>query len=649
MSPGPLLLVAALGLIAGMLCARWSARGWLYCTVLGALAGGGAALMVFGGAPDWDWRSDQTMGGEALHWRLDGLSALFLALVALIGGAGSVYASEYWPEEEYPSSAKQGRVWWCGLVLSMGWVLVSANGLHFLIGWELFTVCAFYLVTLDRQRKEVRAAGWLYLGASHAGTVCLFAFFSALAARTGSWELGSLKDHPELGSLFWLALIGFGVKAGMFPLHVWLPSAHANAPSHVSAILSGVAIKMGIYGLVRFSGWLTIPSSASWILLGLGSLSALFGIVFAFAQNDLKRLLAYCSVENVGIILVGLGLALLGAAHGHAAWGRMALAGGLLHIWNHGAFKALLFFGAGSVVHATGTREMSRLGGLWRAMPWTASLFALGSLAVAGLPPLNGFVSEWFIYMGLFSAAGQRGGPGPGVLPVAILLALSGALALASFMKAGSIVFLGGARTLEAEEAQECGPLMRRPMLVLAGICLAIGVAPMLAWPAIARASACWDPAWSESAAPLPLTALAGAQWCVALLGIGAAGFLWRKANRNGLKRGLTWDCGYAQPTARMQYTSGSFAGIAAAWFDWILRPERKVRRPHGPFPTEARHIEHTPETVLDRIMKPVSGGVLKISTLVRRFQHGRLQSYILYVLAGLVGIGVLVFWGGKP
>ena len=219
----------------------------------------------------------------------------------------------------------------------------------------MFAICGYFLITLENRRREVRAAGWLYLAASHAGTMGLFAFFAALAARTGSWDLGPMREQTALAPLFWLALFGFAVKAGVFPLHIWLPSAHANAPSHVSAILSGVALKLGVYGLVRFSGWLPVPAAAGWVVIGLGAAGALLGIVFALAQDDLKRLLAYSSVENIGVILIGLGAALLGAAQGDAPWGRLALAGALLHVWNHGLFKSLLFFGAGSVVHATGT------------------------------------------------------------------------------------------------------------------------------------------------------------------------------------------------------------------------------------------------------------------------------------------------------
>ena len=303
-------------------------------------------MVLFGGA-DWEWRSGFLLGGEPLHLRLDAVSALFLVLLSVVGGAGGVYAREYWSDHHYPASAPRGRAWWSALVLSMGLVLTASNGLHFLIAWELFAICGYFLITLDRQRREVRAAGWLYLGASHAGTMCLFAFFATLAARTGSWDLGPMREHADLAPLFWLALVGFGVKAGVFPLHIWLPSAHANAPSHVSAIMSGVAIKMGIYGIVRFSGWLPVPPAAGWVVIGLGATSALLGIAFAFAQNDFKRLLAYCSVENIGVILIGVGGALLAVTHGDAPWGRLALAGALLHVWNHGAFKSLLFFGCG--------------------------------------------------------------------------------------------------------------------------------------------------------------------------------------------------------------------------------------------------------------------------------------------------------------
>jgi hydrogenase-4 component B len=648
MTSGSLLLTAFAALAAGMGFGPRCSRIWLALTVAGTAAGLGAAVMVLLGAPDWEWRSGFLLGGEPLHLRLDGVSALFLVVLCVVGGTGAAYAREYWSDHHYPASAPRGRAWWSALVLSMGLVLTVSNGLHFLIAWELFAVCAYFSITLDREQREVRAAGWLYLVASHAGTLCLFAFFSLLAARTGSWDLGPMREHAGLAPLFWLALFGFGVKAGFFPLHIWLPSAHANAPSHVSAIMSGVAIKTGLYGIVRFSGWLPVPPAAGWVVIGLGAISALLGIAFALTQNDFKRLLAYCSVENMGVILIGVGGALLAVTHNDAAWGRLAMAGALLHVWNHAAFKSLLFFGAGSVLHATGTREMSRLGGLWRIMPWTAGLFALGAVAVSGLPPLNGFISEWLIYLGLFDATTNKGSPAWAAMPAAIMLAMAGALALSSFAKAGAMIFLGAPRTKAAAKARECGNWMRGPMLVLAGICVAIGLAPVLVWPAVARAMGDWHPAWATTEAPASLSLLGPLHATLAFMAIAAAAWLWRKAGINGRRSGLTWDCGFGVPTARMQYTSGSFAGIAVGWFTSFLRPERKIRRPRGLFPVGAMRLERVPETVLERIITPVSAVILQSSTAVRRLQHGSLQSYILYVLGGLVALGLLVLLGGK-
>ena len=647
MMPGPLLLLACLATVAGIVFGPRRSRTWLALTMTGAMAGLSAALFVIFGAVNWEWRSEFLVGGEALHLRLDGVSALFLVLLCVVGAAGGVYAREYWSDQHYPASAPRGRAWWSALLLSMGLVLVASNGLHFLLSWELFTISAYFLITLDRQRREVRAAGWLYLAASHAGTVCLFAFFATLAARTGSWDLGPMREHAGLVPLFWLALVGFGVKGGVFPLHIWLPSAHANAPSHVSAIMSGVAIKMGIYGIVRFSGWLPVPAAAGWVVIGLGATTALLGIAFAFAQNDFKRLLAYCSVENIGVILIGVGGALLAAGQGDAPWGRLALAGALLHVWNHGAFKALLFFSAGSVLHATGTREMSRLGGLWRTMPWTTGLFALGAVAVAGLPPLNGFISEWLVYLGLFDAVTSKSPAAWAAMPAAIMLAMAGAIAMASFAKAGAMIFLGAQRTQAADQAHECGNWMRGPMLALAGVCVMIGLAPMLFWPAVSRAVGEWHPAWAGMEAPAPLSTLGSVHVGLLILFSAAAAWLWRKAQANGLRRGLTWDCGFATPTARMQYTSGSFAGITTGWFRWILQPERKLRRPRGHFPRTAIRLERIPETVLERIVAPASVLILQLSTTVRRLQHGHLQFYILYLVAGLLGLGVLVLLGG--
>jgi hydrogenase-4 component B len=647
MIPGGCLLCAALAMAAALACAQRKPRLWLALTLVGAVSGFAAATYVLATGGTWEWSSSLRIGGELLHLRLDAVSALFLALLTLVGGAASVYSQEYWPDRRHPRSAPSGRAWWTLFLACMGLVLVAANGLHFLIVWELFTLSAYFLITGDRQRPEVRQAGWLYLAASHAGTLCLFALFAALAARTGTWELGPWRDRPELAPLFWLALAGFGLKAGMFPLHIWLPSAHANAPTHVSAMLSGVAIKMGIYGLVRFSGWLPVPEVAGWVIAVIAIASAVLGVAFALGQHDLKRLLAYHSVENIGIILIGLGFAIIAAGHANSSWGKLALAGGLLHVWNHGLFKALLFLGAGSVLHATGTRQMSRLGGLWRAMPWTASCFTLGAAAIAGLPPLNGFISEWLVYLGLFDAVNVRSSAVLAAMPAVVLLAMTGALALACFVKVVGIVFLGAPRTPEAARAHECGTLMRLPMLALALACVAIGLAPALFWPALSHALGAWRPEWAGEPAPPSLLTLGFCNLTLAVLATAAVLLLRRRVRENGVRRSVTWDCGYAAPTVRMQYTAGSFAQIITGWFGWILCPQRHVKPVAGVLPKTAKFSEHTPETVLEHVVQPVGTLVLSISTAVRRLQHGRLQYYILYLVLGLIGLALLTFLGG--
>lgn len=618
-------------------------RVWLGLHLSGSALAFVAALTSCLDPGGWEWRGSFLIGGEAPHARLDGVSGCFLVLVAVIGALGSVYAQEYWSDREHPDSAGRGRAWWSALVVCLMLVLICSNGLHFLIAWEGFALSAYFLVTLDRDRVESRLAGWLYLVSSHAGTLALFAFFALVAARTGSWDLEPWRERGELAPLFWIALLGFGVKAGLFPLHIWLPSAHASAPSHVSAIMSGVAIKMGLYGIVRFGGWLPLPPGAGWAVVTLGAVSAVVGAAFAFAQDDLKRLLAYCSVENVGVILVGVGVAMLGRGSEGSAWGYLALVGALLHVWNHGLAKSLLFFSAGSVLHATRTREISRLGGLWRVMPWTAGLFALGAVAMAALPPLNGFVSEWLIYLGLLESTVTHKELAKMTIPAVIALGITGALALAGFVKAAGVVFLGAPRSRRAAEAHECGGPMRVSMVLLAAACVGIGLFPVLAWWVVARACRVWNPSWASIDTPSSILVLGGCHVAVIVLATVALRMLWIRIRRQGRRPALTWDCGFAAPSARMQYTGGSFAGILVGWLRRPMRARLHLRRPRGLFPEAAFRLERVPETVLEDVLGPVAEWVMAASGWMRRRQHGRLPDYILYLVAGLVAVGLLV------
>lgn len=634
------------GVVALVLGALFSQRPswWLGWSISGLGALGLSALGMLCGASVGAERGGDQLGQATGLFRLDALSGFFLLLVAGVGGAATVYARQYWSEERHPVSARVGRVWWNVFLASVATVLIAAHGVVFLVGWELFAVSGYFLITLNRASAAVRSSGWLYLAASHAGSLCLFGLFAAVAARTGSWALGPWTDRPELAPLFWVALLGFGLKAGLFPLHVWLPSAHANAPSYVSAMLSGVALKLGIYGLMRFGSWLPTPAGAGWVVAGLGALSAVLGVAFALGQHDLKRLLAYHSVENIGIILLGLGFGMIAADLGEPSWGKWAFTGGLLHVWNHGLFKALLFLGAGSVLHATGTREMSRLGGLWSRLPWSASCFALGAMAISGLPPLNGFVSEWLVYMGLFEAA-ANGSVAAGAIVAAMVLGVTGAMALACFVKVCGVVFLGVPRTEAAARAHECGGWMRGAMLALAGACVVIGLGGAGIWPALARVAAVWHSGWRVEPVPASLITLTILHAGLVGTGVMAVLGLARRLRRVGARRGVTWDCGYAIPSPRMQYTAASFARMLTDWFDWVLRPYHRMVRPEGLFPSRACWSVHTPETVLEMVLEPVGRSFLWVSTQVRRLQHGRVQAYVLYVLLGVVGLVMLALW----
>lgn len=646
MTIGVMIAVAAIGMVIAFLTGRFAERICLTATLVSTGSALAAALAVLVTGVPWEWRSALVVAGDQLHLRLDGVSALFLTLLCVIGATAAVFAQSYWSADRHPRSSRAGRSWWSMLLLSLGLVILASNGLHFLVAWELFTVSAYFLVTLDRSNSEARSAGWLYLATSHVALLALFVFFASLSIARGSWDLGPMLDRPDVAPLYWLALLGFGIKAGAFPLHVWLPSAHANAPSHVSAILSGVTIKVGIYGLVRFSGWLPLPAGASWTVATLGVVSAVLGVAFALGQHDLKRLLAYHSVENIGIILIGLGFAMVALEHGDAAWGKLALAGGLLHVWNHGLFKALLFFGAGSVVHATGTREMSRLGGLWKTMPWTAALFCIGAVAICGLPPLNGFVSEWLLYLGLFDAAMSRAPSTWVAIPAVVLLALTGAMALACFVKAASVVFLGVARSRDAVRAHESDRLMRGAMVFLAVLCAAIGLAPALFWPLLESAVVAWRGDWASAGASPPLWTLGWAQLALATAASVGAWWLLRRTRRE-LRLGATWDCAYVAPTERMQYSAQSFAGIITGWFAFVLRPEIHARLPVDVLPVGATLTSHTPETVLQYVVQPLSRRVTSVAIAARSLQHGGVQSYLLYLVIGIAGLGLVVALGG--
>jgi hydrogenase-4 component B len=637
-----IVLVATSGL-PGLLMARSSARSERIAALLmvsGTLLGlfCAAATLLGCNQPTaffpWPAAGNGMVG-------LDALSAFFLVPVFLVGGLGSIYGLGYWPQCQYPNNGRKLRLFWGLLVAGMGLLVISCHAMIFLLGWEFMALSAFFLVATEDHRVESRQASWIYLVATHVGTLTLFGLFALWRHVTGSYDLVPVAQNVlSLGTLhllFFLAILGFGLKAGAMPLHFWLPGAHASAPCHVSAMLSGVVLKMGIYGLVRWLSLLPAPPAA-WgsIILALGAISALLGVVFAIAQHDLKRLLAYHSVENIGIILMGLGVAMLGRSSGHTEWIVLGLAGCFLHVWNHSFFKSLLFFCAGAVVHTAHTRQIDRLGGLAKAMPWTAACFLIGAVAICGLPPLNGFVSEWFVYLGLFKTALSGGMAAMVGVPV---LAAVGALAVACFVKVYGTVFLGEPRTPAAAHAHEAPFSMRLPMAVLAATCVLIGLLPVLVAPVLDATTACWLANTGTETGPLGHIAPLGVISILAVsLTLCVAGLSALFFRRSSIPRSvLTWDCGYARPTSRMQYTATSFAQMIVFLFFRILHPHGRRPRVTGLFPLPTHTHSHVDDAVLDRVLLPTGNRISAWITWAHHFQRGLTQHYVLYILLTLL------------
>ncbi len=647
------MMIAAAGLMMasgfpaafGSRCSPRGQRLAVALMILGSLSGlAGLAAVLFSDAPrvlslPWHLPWGPVTAG------VDALSAVFLVPVLTVPAVGAVFGLEYWRQSEHPDNGRGLSLFYGLLAGAMVMVVLARDSLLLLISWELMALSAFFLVTTENESADVRRAGWIYLVATHTGTVCLLGLFALLRKVTGSFALetvaaGSLTPGIA-AALFFLSLAGFGFKAGIMPLHLWLPGAHANAPSHVSAVMSGVMLKMGVYGIVRML--MLLPATERWngeLLLGLGAITGVLGIAFAIGQRDIKRLLAYSSIENIGIITMGIGLALTGRVLSRPDLVLLGLGGALLHVWNHSLFKSLLFLNAGTILHATHTRDMNRMGGLARSMPRTSVLFLLGAVAICGLPPLNGFMSEWLIYLGFFH--GVDAAPGGMTWPVAstgaAALALIGALSLACFVRIFSMVFLGLPRQELLPPAHDPSPWMARPMLLLAAGCVLLGLLPRLGLGLIGRATSQWaGPLEMPASALSPV--LAPFQWvsglALALILVAGAGvcLLRARVRRQDAPAIGTWSCGYARPSSTMQYTSASFGEMLVNLLAWALRP--RTRRPviATPFPPPSAFSTEVPDLLLDRIALPVFQFAGRQMMKLRLLQQGRLSIYLLYIL----------------
>jgi formate hydrogenlyase subunit 3/multisubunit Na+/H+ antiporter MnhD subunit len=501
------------------------------------------------------------------------------------------------------------------------------------------------VVVFDHERPEVRRAGLLYLVATHTALLALLAMFAAWGDGASDLTFATLARRAPMlpaggAAVLGLALLGFGLKAGIVPLHFWLPEAHAAAPSHVSALMSGVVIKMGVYGLFRVGTLIGQPPSWwGWSLLVLGATSGILGVVWALAQHDLKRLLAFHSVENIGIILLGMGAGALGLAYDLPAVAVLGFTGAALHTLNHALFKSLLFLGAGSVAHGTGTRDIDRLGGLARTMPRTAAAFLIGSAAIVGLPPLNGFLSEWLVLLSLLRTGLGTGGSRIAVLAVAAL-GLIGGLALACFAKVVGVIYLGVARE-PTVAAHESARGMVGPMFWLAGICITIGLLPVLVLPPVLRVGALLAGSVTLPAPPdVAATGLTVFALALAAALVGGGLLNARLTRRRVVTAGEVWACGYDAVSPRMQYTASSFAAP-------LLAAYRSVTGLHT-HRTPAALATHAIDPVLGKVLVPAWLGVRAAANRFRPIQQGRLSIYLSFLAAALIALLIYLLVAGS-
>jgi hydrogenase-4 component B len=595
------------------------------------------------------------------------LSAWFLLLLGVVAIPVAIYSIGYMAHAVRPSRTPTVGVTFNVLIAAVSVVFVVNDVIGFLFAWEVMTLATAALVATEHETRATLRAAYLYLVMSHVGTGALAAAFFTLASAAGSMSFSAiLTGHVVAGPvrdlLFALFFFGFGVKAGVIPLHVWLPEAHPAAPSSISALMSAVLIKAGIYGLFRVCAFGLGTPTIAWGLtfLGLGALSAILGVLYALTQNDLKRLLAYSTIENAGIILLGLGAGMTMLATGRPELAVVAIAASLYHLMNHAAFKGLLFLGAGSVVMATATRHLEGFGGLLRRMPWTGLFFLAGALAISGLPPLNGFASEWLTFQALLLGFEFVPGLTRVNFPlVGALLALTSALAAVCFVKAFGITFLALPRSAAAEDAHESPAAMLVPLAMLTIVCLALGLFPGAVLMVLGRVTTSL-PGLTDASdlarGALSMAVGSGlfAQVTPAVLGVAVAGglsivALLMASSRapRAIRRAPTWGCG-GTLTPRTEYSATAFSNPLLLVFREVYRPTREVEAltdvsPY--FPSEVRYRVEIEPTFERHLYDPLLRGVMQLAERMKMLQAGSLHAYLGYVL--LLGAALLIWLGG--
>lgn len=658
-------LAAGLAVAAALVAPRRVRSGCVGgLTALSAMGGLLAGIAVLTGSGTFVAAMPHLLPFAGLRFELDPLGAVFVVASALVAIPASLYGIGYTADG---LTARSVQAPFPLFVWSLLMVPAAGSASTLLVLWELMALSSLVLVLAEhRHNPSVRSAAQWYAAMTHFGLVAILLAFMVLASRAGSDSFAVMRAAPDhvgpvaASVVFLLALVGFGSKAGVVPLHVWLPRAHPEAPSHVSALMSGAMVKLGVYGILRV-GWDLLGGGPRWwgvTVLAVGAVSALFGILHALVASDIKRLLAYSTTENVGLIFVGVGAAGVFAASGNRPLASIALAAALLHVVNHAAFKGLLFLGAGSVLRATGTRDLDRLGGLVRRMPVTAATFAIGAFAIAALPPFNGFVSEWMLFQALVHSLPSSTAAVAVTMPVAVgVVALTGGLAAATFVKAFGTGFLAMPRSPEAASAREAPPTMKIGMGLLAASCVALGLAPTAFGTPLARAVGVLN----SVAGGRPLRAhdlrveLAGvpATFSPLLLALALLGALVvtlavvRAVRSPAVVRGAeTWGCGRSVQTARMEYTATSFAEPLQRVFDDVLRPDLDVdvdHRTESRYYVEAvRYRRGIRDAIEYRVYAPVLRLVRSWGTAARGIQNGSIHRYLAYAMVAVIAVLVV-------
>ena len=584
------------------------------------------------------------------HLRLDALSAFFLLLLGAASFGISIYAAGYFrsmPGATLGLLAFEYHIFLAAMAL----VLLADDAYMFMVAWETMAIASYFLVTTDHKIPAIRSAGFIYLLVAHVGAIAILLSFGVMQAGQGDYTFATMRAHELSGTwaslAFLLALFGFGAKAGVLPLHVWLPEAHPAAPSPVSAMMSGIMLKTAIYGILRVTFDLLHTQLWWWglVALALGLVTALYGVLFATVQTDMKRLLAYSSIENIGIILAGIGLAILFHAFGKDTLAALALIASLYHALNHAFFKSLLFLATGSVLHATGERNLGKLGGLIHRMPWVAVLALIGTLSIAGIPPLNSFASEWLLLQAFLLAPGL---PQPWLnmlLPLgAAMLALASALSAYAIVKFYGVIFLGQPREEKLSEAHDAGWWERLGMVWMALGCVALGLAPvyvvaqlgqvsdfLVAHKLAAGASLWLTPVAEERASYSPLIL-----FLIIFIGFLITFFTVKKFYHGRVRRGPAWDCGYPAQTSRMQDTAEGFGQPIRQIFEFFFGVIRQVP---NPFDSKPHYHGETRDRIWELAYLPIARVTEFISSLVGKLQHGRIPIYLLYTFVTLIAL----------